>query len=643
MHGLKKLIFPLFLFFAFNFFNAGHAVEEIIAPTVDPTKTEEQIQDDDSLDMSIGSPNKSKEVYEGPGVEIPNLIDVLKSKKKTKEQAPQEESAAADEAPKQSATLDADEMEYFEDRNEIEARGNVIIKTYPDETTLSADKAIFNRDSNVIRLFDNVVLDKDGSVMKGDFMSIDLNEENVLMNDPEGRMGVMTVRAQEGYAYANEIQMINGDVEMAKQIDMILQSKGFGYYDNTMVNQSLATPELKKKRSEPLKIRTKEIIIESKRDHDTITLKNADIYYKKFKVASADSIEILTDKNQSFIETNLPEIGMVRDFGTYVGWGYTTEMPFGGTLKVMPALVYKSGVGIGVVGRYRSRRSLLEAAYGTSSENLIVRGKYEINDNLYVDYGRHAYFDEWFQGARRPGYIAQLVYDRAYKVGDLDATFKQRFSGGYVTDYALKESENRNGSLRLRWQAELQKQIFEKKNEEQDMLVRSYLFAQTSATVYGTGDVTGLVRFGPTLQTRVKNWGSRISYGIAGVHNKSPYIFDQYIYGKQFISIDENIRLGRYLSVGYQGTISLLRDNPDKDLLTENKFYVVAGPDDVKIAFSYDTYRERMFFDVLFMVGNDNGKIKYDKLTVKNPDKAGKQVSAFENLKYYRVKVPQAL
>lgn len=41
------------------------------------------------------------------------------------------------------------------------------------------------------------------------------------------------------------------------------------------------------------------------------------------------------------------------------------------------------------------------------------------------------------------------------------------------------------------------------------------------------------------------------------------------------------------------------------------------------------------------MVGKDNSKIKYDKLTIKNPDKAGKQTSAFENLKYYRVKVPE--
>lgn len=652
MHALRRLILLFFAFLAFNFLNVCHAYDVINAPTIDPNKTEKDVIEENSQDVNF-TMGRSKETYDGPALEIPNLIDVIKDKKReitgnqadrviTPEEAqnlPTEEPKA--QKPKQSATLDADEVEYFEDRNEIEARGHVVIRTKPENTVLSADKAIFNRNTNVIKLFENVILDKNGTTLRGDFMSIDLNEENVLMNEPQGTMGMLTVRAQEGYAYANEIQMVNGDAKMAKDIELLLQTKGFGYLDDTIVLKDLATPELKKKRSEPLKIKAKEIIIESKKEHDTITFKKADIYYKKFKVASVDSAEILSDKNQTFVETNLPEAGMFRGFGTYVGWGYTTEVPFGGTLKIMPALVYSKGLGVGLMGRYMSKRNLLEAGYATSSENLIIHGNYRFNENTYIDYGRHAYFDEWFFGRRQPGYIAQLVHDKQYAVKDLGATYRQRWSAGYVTDYSDKESESRDGTMRLRWQGELYKILFEKKNQEQDMYIRTIAYTQAGATLYGTGDVTGVVRFGPSIQTRVKNWGSRIMYGMAGVHGRSPFSFDEYIYGKQYITIDENIRLGKYLALGYQGTISILRDNPDRDLLTENKFYVVAGPEDVKLAFSYDTYRERAIFDVLFLVGKDTAKIKYDKLTVKEPDKIGKKTSNFENLKYYKVKVPE--
>lgn len=632
---------------ATSFCAPSFGVEIIDAPTIDPTAPQ-VVQDSSTIKYTPTPEIGQEEVYNGKELEIPNLIDVLKpklkfGKNKKAQEAEQSANAQENEKPKNSITLESKEVEYFEDRNEVEARGGVVIKTHPDNTTLSADKAIFNRDSNVIKLFGNVVLQKDDATIAGDFMNIDLNEENVLMNEPVGTLGLMTIRAQEGYAYANEIQTINGEAEMAKKIETYLQSKGFGYYDTTIVQRDLATPDLKKKRSEPLKIKTREIIIESKKEHDTITFKDVEIYYKKFKIATAGSAEILTDKSQSYVETNLPEVGMIRDFGTYVGWGFATETPLGGTLKVIPALVYDSGVGFGLIGRYRSKRNMIEAAYATSSENLILRGEYNVNDNVRIDYGRHAYFSEWFFGRRRPGYLAQISYDKSYNNEDLKLRYRHVFSGGYVTDWAKEESENKFGTARLRWQAEVAKSLFEVKNDEQEMFLRLSSYAQVGATVYGTGDTVGVVRFGPSIHSRVKNWGSRISYGVAGVHGESPLMFDKYVYGKQYLSIDENLRLCRFLSVGYQGTISILRDNIDKDLLTENKFYVIAGPDDLKLSFAYDAYRERFFFDVLFLMGGDSSKIKYDKLTVKNPDKQGKKTSLFDNFKYYRVEVPETL
>lgn len=635
---------------------AAFAVETINAKTVD-TKAK---QEHKKPAKRLSAPIRQQDVYDGEELEIPNLIDILKPKiesYKHKDAISPEEAAKMDikEAsgenananeqaePKQSAVMNSDEMEYFDDRGEVEARGHVVITTKPDNTKLSADKAVYNKNENVIRLFGNVVLEKDNSVVYGDFMSVDLNEENVLMNEPAGRHSNITFRAHEGWAYANELQTINGEAELADDMEMVLASNGFGYYDQTIYERFLGVSELQKTRSEPLKIKTKEIIIESKRDHDTITFKNLEVFYKKFKVANADNAQILTDKGQNYVETNLPEVGMIRDFGTYVGWGPAFALPYGGTFKIMPALVYDSGVGLGVIGRLSSKRNMLYGAWATNSKNLVVKGKYKLNDNIYFDYGRHAFFDEWFQGGRRPGYIFQAVHDKTYNVADLGAKYRQRFSAGYVTDWAKGEHDNKYGTMRLRWQGELSRQLFSIENEEQDMFMKLFAYAQGSATVYGTGDVVGIGRFGPTIQTRVRNWGSRISYGIAGVHNKSPFIFDQYIYGKQYINIDENIRFGKYLALGYQGTISLLKDNPNKDLLTENKFYAIVGPEDLKLGFAYDTYRDMFYFDVLFVLGADKNKIQYEKLTAKNMHKMQKETSPFENLKYYRVKVPETL
>ena len=67
----------------------------------------------------------------------------------------------------------------------------------------------------------------------------------------------------------------------------------------------------------------------------------------------------------------------------------------------------------------------MEAAWATSSENLIVDGEYNFTDRLKADFARHAYKDEWFIGSKRAGHLAQLVYEDSYNVRDIDAVLNK--------------------------------------------------------------------------------------------------------------------------------------------------------------------------------------------------------------------------
>lgn len=548
--------------------------------------------------------------------------------------------------PKSEMTMDSDEVEYNNETNEVTAKGHVVVITKPDNTKLTADRGVFNRSSNIIKLYDNVTLYKDGGKMTGDYMVINLNEENILMNEPTLDYTTFKITGREGYAYANKIESVNGEIALAQKMDVVLASYGFGggIYDTTIVPQDLATHEMRKQRAEPFKIHTKEIVIRSDKDHDNITFKNADVYYKKFKLATASNIQIYTDKEQKYVETNIPEIGSMSNFGTFIGPGFVTKAPFGSTLKIIPVVASSDGVGFGGIVRARSKRNFTEAAWNSGSNDVILRGKYKFNDDLRLEYARHAYVDEWFYGARRPGVLAQLVHHKVWDVPNLDATFAQRITGGFVSEYDLEKPENDfNGTARLRWQGELSKSIYSIGDKEQDMFLDFRAVAQAGATVYGTGDTSGVFRIGPYVYSRVKNWGSRINLAIAGIHGCSPYRFDEYRYGKVSVTIDENYRLNKYIAVGYQGTFTPLKDNPEEDLIAENKFYVVAGPEDVKVAFSYDTKRELAVFDVLFLLGSDAMKTKYDKLTIENIQTLGKKRELFEDLQYYKIKVPEEL
>lgn len=548
---------------------------------------------------------------------------------------------------KKGITIDSKELEYFDSTGELEARGNVVI-TSGNNTVLTADKALYDKNANVIKLFNNVVLRKGDSVVKGEYMAVNLNEENALMDAPVASVGTFVrVRAAEGYAYTDRIEAVNGSIELAKKIEMRLQSSGFNNYDGMLIQDEEVSFDVKKQRLSPYKIRAKEIVVESGKDHDSLILKNADLYYKKTKIAALSSIELFADKDMNYVEANIPvEVGSISDFGQYFGLGYIFKLPMGGNLKLAPAIVYDDELGVGVLGTLKTKRLEVEGGWATSNNNLIIDGRYNFNDKIWADFARHAYKDEWFLGAKRPGHMLQLVYDDEYRVKDISAIFKQRFTAGYVSDYLEKHQEDDNyGTMRLRWQSELSKHIIGVTNKEQDMALNMGVSGQTMATVYGTGETFALARGGPYIDSRVKNWRSRISYRIGGTHGYSPFKFDEYTYGKSSIDIDESIKLGKYLSIGYRGVISPLKDNEDNDLLTENRFYAIVGPEDIKLAVSYDSIRSNLHLDLMFLLGTDKTNIDYQKLIIKDPDKLQKkeQTSIGRDWKYRKIKVPENL
>ena len=576
---------------------------------------------------------------------IPNPLDEI-TLRKIRETNRAGAQAVKAEKDKSAITIDSKVLEYFDERGEVEARGNVVVKSSTG-TVITSDRATYDKNANIVKLFGNVVLKKDANVINGEYMLVDLNEENALIDSPIINIGsVIRLHAAEGYAYTDRFEAINGNVELARKVEMCLQTSGFNRYDNMLIQDDIVSFDTKKQRLSPYKIKTKEILVKPGKDHDSLILKNADLYYKKTKLVSMASMELFADKEMNQIEANIPlEMGSISHFGQYVGLGYIFKLPMGGNLKVAPALVYDDEFGVGVLGRLKTKRLNLEAAWATSSENLIVDGEYNFTDRLKADFARHAYKDEWFIGSKRAGHLAQLVYEDSYNVRDIDAVFKQRFTAGYASDYQTEHQERDNyGTMRLRWQAELRKHIMGISNEEQDMYLNFGALTQTMATVYGTGETFALVRGGPYIDSRIKNWQSRIRYAIGGTNGRSPFEFDEYTYGKSSIDIDESLKLGKYLSVGYRGVISPLKDNDDKDLLTENRFYAIAGPEDIKVAFSYDTIRSSVNFDFMFLLGTDSTNIEYDKITVREPDKLQKTDKGVNKDKgLWRVKVPEDL
>ena len=86
-----------------------------------------------------------------------------------------------------------------------------------------------------------------------------------------------------------------------------------------------------------------------------------------------------------------------------------------------------------------------------------------------------------------------------------------------------------------------------------------------------------------------------------------------------------------------------LKDNYKEDLLTEARIYIVAGPSDLKFALSYDFVRDIAHMNFMFLIGSENAKINFDKLSTKDVDGGAQKRDFYKNAKPIKINAPEEI
>lgn len=561
----------------------------------------------------------------------------------------------ATEAPvsKNQAILDCDFMEYFAPETELHADGHVVMTFPKNNSTVKADKMIYNQSSNLIKAFGHVVLISEGKVLNGDYMQIDMNEENGFMDNPTTQLFQLKAQAKKGYMYGDKIIQEQGSMYITKKTMLDLKAEMFGPDLSTMfIPEQDKSYYMKEGHGQKLKIKTNELLINSKKEHDTLTLKHAEVYFNGKKVGTIPSITMHTNKNQDYVEANFPEIGTVTNLGLYAGPGFVFDTPHGSTLKVVPLLNYQSNadnpdnnkLGFGAIAKFKSATNKTDFAYGTSNKMFIMRGIQRLDDDLYMQYGSNAYLDDWFMGFRMPRLMGELVYQKDHLYKDFlgknfDMTYTHRIAGAYVQDgnttYGdqVPLGEDGIGTLRLKYMAEVAQTIYKFNDQYTSPInARLELVGQGSAAVYGTGATQTVARFGPRIHSQYKWWMQDVGYFLSGYSDKTPLVqFDQYMYGRSNVYMTENARICKYLTVSWLGSLNLSQDSWDGNLMQENAFFFAIGPDDIKLNIGYDTVRQQSFVTMAMHLDAKGSTIDYKKMIIKNPDTLGKSKDAKES------------
>lgn len=528
--------------------------------------------------------------------------------------------------------LTADVTDYFPDRSEIEAVGNAKLQMTGEDFVLYSDKIIFNHDINSVKAYQNVKIVQGENVTTGDFINIDLNTAHGWIQKPLTSNYSVKVRAEEAYIYPDRIEEYEG-------VANILEDRRFSFgsanFTNLLNPGQLDFGDYYSSEAEPssVKIKAKDIIVDSEDGHNVINIKQAGVYYKKFKLGVIPALKIMTDKENSVMETNIPEFGSDGNLGMYAGPSFVIGLPRASVLKLSPIVLYSkndSKFGIGGIAKFASPSNQTEMAYGSAENRFLLRGYQKFTDNLKVNYSQNMYVSEWFLGYRRPMFAMDLEYGDSYYVDDLGVNFRHRIQAGYYSDFGKIGSFAKG---RLRWMTQMQKTFFSYTNPENTFNTDIGLIAQTSIAQYTTGDTFGIVRIGPMINTSYKNWTQSLMYYQTGVGGKTPFRFDDYYYGKSNVQIIESLRLHKYVTIGYLMSIAIAgRDSYSTQQLTpytvnkpynwlqENMFLISVGPEEAKVTFGYDAYRQTTALYFSMLLGTKDMDVAFKKTVINNPD-----------------------
>lgn len=546
--------------------------------------------------------------------------------------------------------LNADKIRFKQETMDLIATGSPVLYFPPQNTTIKAKKMVYNHESNILKAYENVEIIKDGQSSFGDYFELNMNEEFGFMDNVKSKVGFLTVTSRKADIDEKKVTLYDGCMVSEQSFILRTETDMIGGYEfkDMIVPKGEESTIFNVIGDTRVNIKADEVIVDAKKNNDTITFKKAKIRYGDVDLYTIPSMTLHTNKNHEYFEGNYPEFGSRSQLGSFIGPGFVFDTPLqsGSSVKVIPIINNGDGqIGFGGLMKYRSGTNFTEFGMVSSYNRPVLRGRQELDDKLYLQYGMNSYLDNWILGYRFAKYNAELLYKDSYNIpktfkDNLGFSYSHRAGIGYMqnADYNFgndRFGKNDLGTMRLQYMAQAIQDLYKYEKPEDSLFVKLRLYTEGSAAVYGTGDTQFVGRIGPSIETQNKRWFQAVRYYLSAYQDGTPMpAYDAYRYGHGNLYIKEAFRLCKYLTLAWSGSFNLTNDAPNGKLLQENMFILMIGPDDLKFHIGYDIVREQFYFSCVIAMDTKGSSLSYNKFTIKNPEKL-----ANNNLKQVELKV----
>lgn len=516
----------------------------------------------------------------------------------------------------------SDKLQYVDSEKVYVATGNAEILLKEKGSRLTANKITFDPENNYVIAEDNVKMYKNGQIIRGSFVRLKMDEENIFVENPTTSINDVVMRARNADVYPKKIIGQKGSLRLTNK-DVLIQignSAGFGIKEVP----SLEANALELKQKPSFMIYSKRVDVKTNKYSTITVLNDSKVKIGKVTLFEIPYFEADNGKQEQQAETTIPELGTDPSLGFFLGAGPILHLPKGGTLKLLPSLAFGSGdvyssqgdvkPGVGLRGRFLFRGNKTEFGYTTIKKKLAINGRQRLTPNTVINYGSYSYFENGFLGQRRPAYLTEVVNDKEvfsnkkFLIG-LRSSFGVAKDLSTVSSYTTAKAQLQSNIMGKDPLYSIGNNIFQIRPNGQFLL-----------SAYGNGDTYEMGRIGPMLSSNLGPLSLFANYFVGATRGHSAFEYDKYYEGHSNVRLSGTLKVCRFFDVGLYKSYNLDKQFVDNKMV-EDRYSIRFGPDDMKITVGYDSKRKSSTFGLELLLGSGKTSLEYDKLNLVDTNK----------------------
>jgi len=533
----------------------------------------------------------------------------------------------------------ADDTEYDQDNNSFLGTGNAVALIGGQNSKLEADSILYDQNKQMIDARGNVRILRGGQLTTGSAFKFKVTSDEYLITNPDTSIQGSEIIARRGYGSKNGLGFKDGTISMPMPF---YYRKYYNVGPMTYREESgekVAHPDAFMPANPHMRFKARKIVYERYKEDMNMTVFGGRIQYGAFSVPTGKFTMTVGQTDTRAVFPVLPYLGTNFNMGGLsagplfsYGVGKTgilswsPMVQFGGANLTSAGSTY-SGIGLGARAGFGNNIFQTHIAYGSVSNLLVADLKTKVYKSIRFQAGINRFLNDGVMGTDRARAIAEFVDVHQYTKVPLFSMVQFRSTAGWAMDnpqlvnisanYAKLFGSAANSTvIRSGYRAQEQmsattQPLFSVGDDRYGL--KGYITGSAVFRAYSTGNADAIGQIGPMGDLHMGKLRVLGGYTEAAVRGSSPFTFDQYLQGSQYVYALGDFKVNKLLDIG-----GMYGYNLTSSLPFAKTVQVAVGPQDMKLLVSRDFVlnRYRVGFDMLY-----GQPVPYQKMLVKGaPD-----------------------